>query len=248
MDNERPTLVLLHPFPEDASFWDALRARLTVDVDVIAPQFPGFGGRVLEHEPSISDAAAEVAEIIMRADAAPAIVCGLSMGGYVALALVEEHPHLVGGLILANTRADADTEEGRAGRHSAIATIRGEGFAAFLDGFMPRMTSEAADPDVVVTARAIAEMQRPESVVGALFAMRDRADRIAALARISVPTAVVQGEEDRVTPAEAIDRLVAGIPGAERHIIPGVGHLSALEAPQAFAAVVASVVRRVRVS
>ncbi len=244
MDTRRHTLVLLHPFPQDASFWDAMRARLTAPVDVIAHQFPGFGGRVVDEDPDITHVGAEVAEIIMRAGGGPAVVCGLSMGGYVALALVAEHPHLVEGLVLANTRAEADSAEARAGRDAAIATIRSAGVAAFLDGLMPNMTSPDADPDVVFTARAIAEMQPADAIVGALKALRDRPDRVDLLSRIIVPTAVVQGGDDRVTPPEAIDLLVAGIPGAERHLIPGVGHLSALEDPGAFAAVVESVLRR----
>lgn len=247
MDTGRRTLVLLHPFPQDASFWDAMRARLTAPVDVIAHQFPGFGGRVVDEDPDVTHVAGEVAEIIMRADGGPAVVCGLSMGGYVALSLVADHPHLVAGLVLANTRAEADGAEARAGRDAAIATIRSDGVDAFLDGLLPNLTSADADPDVVVTVRSVAEMQPAQAVIGALGALRDRPDRVDVLPRISVPTAVVQGEDDRVTPPEAIDLLVEGIPGAERHVIAGVGHLSALENPGAFAAVVESVLRRVEV-
>ncbi len=222
-----------------------MRAHLTAPVDVVAHEFPGFGGRTVDDDPDIVLMASEVAEVIMRGDGEPAVVCGLSMGGYVALSLVADHPHLVAGLVLANTRADADGAEARAARDAAIATIRDDGVAAFLDGVMPNMTSPEADADVVVTARAIAEMQPAEAIVGALRALRDRPDRVDLLARIAVPTAVVQGGDDRVTPPEAIDLLVEGIPGAERHVIPGVGHLSALEDPAAFAAVVESVLRRV---
>ncbi len=236
--------MLLHPFPQDASFWDAMRGRLRIPVDVIAPQVPGFGGRELDDDLSITHLAGEVAEIIMRADAETVVVCGLSMGGYVALALMAEHPHLVDGLILANTRAESDSGEARAGRDAGIATIRTRGLGAFLDELMPKLTAPGADPDVVFTARATAEAQPAEAVTGALEALRDRADRADVLPAITVPTAVVQGGLDQVIPVEAIDRLVTGIPGAERHVIAGVGHLSALEDPEAFARIVESLVAR----
>lgn len=230
-------MVFLHPFPMDASFWGPAWRALAVDVQVLTPEFPGFGSAPPVSDPTIADFADHVAEVI-TATGRPAVVCGLSLGGYVALALAARHPTTLRGLVLANTRADADGPEARAGRERGFDTVRIDGLDAFLDGLVPKLLRPGAPDDVVDHLWAIAGEQDPEAVCAALMALRDRPDRVDALPGIAVPTLVIGGAEDQVTPPEAIDLLAAQIPGARKHVIADAGHLSALEQPQAFAAAI----------
>ncbi len=237
-------LALLHPFPLDPAFWDPVRAILAVDRPVLAPAFPGFGGTPVRHGVSIEGFADDVAGLIAReAPEGRAVVCGLSMGGYAALALAERHPDRVAALVLADTRAEADDDAGRAGRDQAIVTVRSAGLDAFLDGFVPRLLAPGADEDTLARVRRIADRQPGEAVVAALGALRERPDRRAMLGGVRVPTLVVVGAEDVLTPPPFAETLAAGIPGARLEVMPGAGPLTALEDPETFASLVRRFVR-----
>jgi len=236
---------MLHPFPLDATFWAATWRELDADVNLLTPQFPGFGGDHLHEDVSIASFADQVAELILREVGGPAIVCGLSMGGYVALALAADHLHTISGLLLANTKAEADSEEAKTGRDNGIDTIRVDGLPAFLDGLLPKLVAPDAPDAVVERVHAIASAQEPDAVISALEALRDRHDRTGTLGSITVPTAVVTGSDDALMPIEVTDALVAGIPGATRHVIEGAGHLTAVERPSEFAAILRDLIARV---
>jgi pimeloyl-ACP methyl ester carboxylesterase len=219
--------------------------ELDLPVSCITPDFPGFGQdtHVPDHV-TIADFADHVAALIGE-HGVPAVVCGLSLGGYVALALVDRHPQLVSGLLLANTRADADDERARAARDSGYDAIRIDGYDAWRNQSIPRLLRPEPAPQVLEHVWALAAEQRPQAVMSALMALRDRPDRMSQLGRIAVPTVVVAGEDDQVTPMSAIDALAAGIPGAEKRVIGEAGHLTAIEQPRAFAAILRELVRRV---
>lgn len=241
----RHTLVLLHPFPLDATFWAATWRELDADVNLLTPQFPGFGGDGRQDDVSVASYADQVAELILREADGPAIVCGLSLGGYVALALAADHLHVLCGLLLANTKAEADSEEAKAGRDAGIDTIRIDGLETFLGGLVPKLVATDASPQIVDRVHAIASAQDAEAVIQALAALRDRRDRTDVLSTITVPTAVVTGSEDVLMPMAVTDALVEGIAGATKHVIPGAGHLSAIERPAEFAAVLRELIARV---
>jgi pimeloyl-ACP methyl ester carboxylesterase len=166
-----------------------------------------------------------------------AAVCGLSLGGYAALALVARHPERVAALVLADTRAEPDTAEAAAGRHRAAALVRGSGPATFLDEFIPPLVAPG-DEAALAAARAIADAQDPEAIAGALEALAGRADRRHDLAAIAAPTLVIVGSEDTLTPLPFAETLAEGIPDAELVVIEGAGHLSAMERPEEFAGAV----------
>lgn len=212
--------------------------ELDVDVTLLTPEFPGFGAAPAEEAPSIAGFADSVAELIRAEDAGPAVVVGLSLGGYAALALVAEHPDVVTALVLANTRAEADSAEARRAREQSIDTIRIDGLPTFLAELVPKLVAPDAASDVWDRVFGIAETQDSEAVCLALEALRDRPDRVSELGRIGVRTAVIVGEHDQVTPHPAAAVLADGIPGATLEIIPGAGHLSALERPAEFAGLV----------
>lgn len=232
-------MVLLHPFPLDASFWGPMWRELDADVTLLTPEFPGFGNAAAQPAPTIAGFAASVAELIGTEDAGPAIVVGLSLGGYVALALAVEHPAAVAALVLANTRAEADDADARRAREQAIDTVRIDGLDTYLADLLPRVLSPSAGTEVWERAHAIAEGQDDEAVCAALEALRDRPERTGDLAGIGARTVVIGGEDDAVTPRAAVAALAHGIPSATLEMIPGAGHLSALERPVEFAEILA---------
>jgi len=242
---EPPILVLLHPFPMDASFWGPMWRELAVDVTLLTPEFPGFGAAAPDDAPTVAGFASEVTRQIRAEAPGAATVVGLSLGGYVALALACDQPDTVAGLVLANTRAEGDDAAARAGREHAIDTVRIDGLDAYLATLLPRVLGGGATPDAWERAQAIAQAQDPEAVCLALEALRDRPDRSGELDAIAVPTTVIVGADDAVTPREAAQSLADGIPGATLSVIDGAGHLSALERPAEFAALVADVLGRV---
>lgn len=239
---EYPPLVLLHPFPCDSAFWGPLREALDPGVRVFCPEAPGFGAAPMRDGWTIAGWADQVADAIAAGPGA-AVVCGLSMGGYAALALAARRPEVLRGLVLADTRAEADSDEARAGREAGIARIAADGdTAGFLAGLLPRLVAPAARPESRDLLAAVAARQPPAAVAGALRALAGRPDRTPDLAAVRVPTVVIVGDEDAVTPPAAARVIAGGIPGASLVTIPGAGHMSALEAPGAFAAALAPLV------
>jgi 3-oxoadipate enol-lactonase len=243
---DRPPLVLLHPFPLDSRSWGPMLAALGDDGGWrAAPDFPGLGTAAPEERPSIDGAADAVAAIVREeAPGGRGVLCGLSMGGYVALSVAARHPEVVRGLVLVSTRAEPDSEQGRADRDALARTVREEGLSAFLDAFLPRLHAEDAPAEARRASRAIAEEQDPEAVARALEALRDRGDRRPDLGRMDVPALVVSGEADGVTTPEVMRALAGALPDAELRTLPRLGHLCALEAPAAIAAEIDAFLRR----
>ncbi len=225
-------LVLLHPYPADGTFWDRLRDELAGNGPVWTPEAPGFGSAAAQDGWSIGDTADRVATLI--AEGAPggrADVMGLSMGGYTALALAVRHPERCRTLILADTRGDADDAPTRQGRADGIAAIRDGRIEAYLDGLLPRLVAPDATTDVRDELSRCVRRQSGAALIGALGALAGRPDRRADLAGIDVPTLVIVGSHDAVTPPSLARALADAIPGARLAEIPGAGHLSALERP-----------------
>jgi pimeloyl-ACP methyl ester carboxylesterase len=230
-------VVLLHAFPLNRSMWEPQVAALFGECRCIVPDLRGFGDSTRDGPYSMDRYADDVIEILDTLQIERAVVGGLSMGGYVALAIHRRHRDRVRALMLADTRAAADTAEGRAKRNELIALARTSGASAVADrqitGLVGKSTREK-QPELVDRLRSQMAEESVEGIVGALEAMRDRQDSRDLLAEISVPTLIVVGDEDVITPVKEARQLQTAIRGSRLEVIPGAGHLSNIERPAAF--------------
>lgn len=227
-------LLLLHAFPLDATMWQPQIAEFGPRLTVLAPSLPGFGGQPPGAEPlSIDGAADYAAAAIRRTGIDSAVVCGLSMGGYVALALWRRHRDLVSGLVLANTRSGADDAAGKERRRQLAARLRTEG-NAFLAQSPPPLLSNAAPGDLAARVKETIARQPAEAIAQASLAMADRTGATPDLAGMTVPTLVISSDGDTLIPPEATKPMADLIPGARYVLIRGAGHLSNLEQPDVF--------------
>jgi pimeloyl-ACP methyl ester carboxylesterase len=200
----------------------------------------GFGESELGgSDPSIADMADDVAALLDSLGIERAAIGGLSMGGYVALAFAARHPARLERLILADTRAAADSEAHRAGRADALALVETQGVAALVERQLASLLSPAASEALREQVRGLGQ-QRPEGVSAGIRALRDRPSRRAELPAIACPTLVMVGAVDKISPPAEMAGMAAEIHGARLVEITGAGHLSNLENPNDFAAAVAS--------
>jgi len=227
-------LVLLHAFPFDRRFWDGVTPSLvSAGFRVIAPDLLGFGKSACETTWSIDDQADAVAKLMESIKIPNAAILGLSMGGYVALSLAANYPKQVSSLILADTKAAPDSPQARQGRAEAIDVVSTQGVAAFCDGMLPKLVAPNTSENISKATRTL--MNQPQStILTALAALRDRADRRPGLSAIAVPTLVLGGEFDAISTPQEGAEIAAAIPQGCFVQLPGVGHLSNLESPAAF--------------
>jgi pimeloyl-ACP methyl ester carboxylesterase len=240
-----PAVVLLHAFPLARAMWRPQVEALQGDYRVITPDLRGFGGgRASADAPSVETMADDVAALLDEQKVAgPVVLGGLSMGGYVALAFARRHPARLRGLVLADTKADPDDAEGRANRDRLIAFAEQNGARAVIDQMLPKLLgadTTARRPEVVEEVRGIASRQTVAGIVGALKGLRDRPDSTPGLASIAVPTLVLVGRDDTLTPPAKSEEMAARIPNARLVVLDGAGHLSNLEQPERFNAALRS--------
>jgi pimeloyl-ACP methyl ester carboxylesterase len=230
-------LMLLHGFPMDRRIWDGLVNGLSDVARVVTVDLRGFGEAPDTGPFTIDDLADDIHWLIERIGQ-PCVVGGLSMGGYVALSLVDRYPSDLRGLILFDTKATADDAAASAKRDEMIDLARTEGAVTVADQMVPRLLSPRADAAVLSAVRAMAEAVPATTITHALAAMRDRPDRSAVLSRIVVPTLAIVGADDLATPPVVVDAMRRQIPGAELVVIPDAGHLTPMEQPTAVTAAV----------
>lgn len=254
----RPPLVLLHGFPLDHRMWLDVTDLLPGDPTVLGPDLPGFGrspsgedvGEALGAgpAPSLDVAADSVAAALRAGGVERAVVAGLSMGGYVAMALAERHPALVTGLGLVSTRSTADDDAARARRLQVAETVVAEMRVDAVLGMRTTVlgaTSRVARPDLVERLEGWIRDQGPLAVAWAQRAMAARPDRTDVLRGFDGPAVVVAGEEDELAPVAAAEHMVGALRDAELVVVPRAGHMSTSESPEPVAAALADLVRRV---
>ncbi|HUE90104.1 MAG TPA: alpha/beta fold hydrolase [Vicinamibacterales bacterium] len=239
-DNGAPLLVLIHAFPLGAGMWEGQAGALPPGWRLIAPDLRGFGGSTIgepDTDPSIDDYAADVVDLLHELEVSSAVIGGCSMGGYAALAVVRRAPALVRALILIDTRAGADTPEGRANRRGMLAVLDREGPAGIARDMMPTLlgtTTLTERPDVEPVVRRLVKQQSAAAVRGGIHRMMTRPDSSEVLQNVKVATLIIVGEEDTLTPPEEARKMAAIVPQAELVVLPRTGHLPSLEQPEAF--------------
>ena len=231
-------VVLLHAFPLDREMWRPQLDALADIARVFVIDLPGFGASTSGEPFGVENAADVVADFLDAVGVkGRAVVGGLSMGGYVALAFARRHSEKLAGLILADTKAEPDDDTARANREKSIALAREKGAAGLFDQMLPKMLCDATRdklPDVVEVARKIASRQTVPGVTAGLAALRDRPDATPALGNISANTLILVGEHDTITPALNAASLAANIWGSKVVTVPNAAHLSNMENPEAF--------------
>jgi 3-oxoadipate enol-lactonase len=231
-------LLLIHGFPHDRRLWKAQITGLQDNARVIAPDLRGFG---TSSDPlgttSMDDHAADLHALLEELGIQQVVVAGLSMGGYIALAFLTRYASTVKGLILCNTRAGADSDDAREGREATARRVMLDGVPALAQTMLPKMLSQerlSTKPGLSSTIKTMMAEQRPAGVVAALRGMAARPDRTPMLGAINVPTLIITGSADTLIPSSESEAMAKAIPGSKLVVIPGVAHLSNVEAPEAF--------------
>jgi pimeloyl-ACP methyl ester carboxylesterase len=239
----RSTLILLHAFPLSADQWLPQLARTPPGWRIVAPDLRGFRSAestVAEPVPAgmtIDRYAADVLELMDHLEIARAVVGGISMGGYVAFGMVRQAKARVAGLVLANTRASADSPDARGNRDRMIELARRGGPEAIARAMLPKLLGETTWREQPDLAQAVGQMIRAntsEAIAAALSALRDRPDSTPLLPSIDCPTLVIAGDEDALIPRADAEAMHTGIKGARLVMLPRVGHLGNLEDPPGF--------------
>lgn len=233
-----PAVVFLHGFPFNQSMWDAERSLLSKDFRVITYDHRGHGqSDVAGGQYLIELLVDDLIALLDHLKVQKAILCGLSMGGYVTLRAVERNPERVSALVLCDTRAEADSNEAKVKRAAGVRTVKEKGVPAFAEGFLKAIFAPetfSKNPEAVSKIKKAIEANSAEGIAGTLISLAARTDTTAALPNIKVPTLILVGAKDAITPLAASEALHKGIPGSQMEIIPGAAHMSNLENPAAF--------------
>lgn len=231
-------VVLLHAFPLNGRMWEPQVAALAGERRLITPDYPGFGRAPrTPAQPDVRYYAEEVRSLLDRLELERVVLGGLSMGGYVAFECLRLFPERVAALVLADTRPDPDTEEAKENRRRLARRVAEEGVGVLAETQPERLLSPRTlreKPEVVERVKGMILESTPGGVVAALGAMRDRPDSTPLLEKIRVPTLVIGGEDDGISPPEVTARMAKRIPEARHVVLPEAGHLSSLEAPEGF--------------
>ena len=233
-----PAVVLVHGYPFNRSLWTELGEELLERYRVVIPDLRGFGGSDSSESPATMNRMAEdVAKLMDHLEIDQAVIGGLSMGGYVALAFCKQYPARVRALVLADTRAQADTEEGKQTRAQQAEKALAEGMAGIADAMLPKLLTPdtvSKRPEVVKRIRDMMLKTKPEGAAAALMGMAQRDDLTEFISSIEVPTLIAVGREDAITPLADSETMHAKITGSRLVVIENAGHVSNLEQPEQF--------------
>jgi len=231
-------LIFFHAFPLNQTMWDDQSSELRNHCRVVTLDLRGFGQSSAPPGPySMDQMAADVRALMSVLDIDKAVLVGLSMGGYIALAFYRNYPEAVRALVLADTRGSADTHEARSRRLRSAEKVETTGSKAIADDMVPLLlgrTTLESRPLIVERVRLMIEANSPQGIAGAQRAMAARRDSTYILAGVDFPVLIVVGSEDTLTPISEAESLRNGIAGARLYIVEGAGHLSNLEQPDEF--------------
>jgi 3-oxoadipate enol-lactonase len=232
-------VVLLHGYPFDKSMWsEQLEAIAAAGFRAIAPDLPGLGETKSSSEVATMDEMArDVAALLDHLRVEQAVVCGLSMGGYVAFEFIHLFPTRVRGLVLAGTCAPADNEQEKAGREQQVQTMLRAGMVPISIATLPKLLASrtlAEKPNVVKRVRAMITRSDPKGAAAAQRGMAARRDYTEDLPKIDVPTLVIVGREDLIRPVADAEFMHRGIRDSRLEIIEDAAHMTNMEQPEEF--------------
>jgi 3-oxoadipate enol-lactonase len=230
-----PAILFLHAYPLDGTLWRH-QAGAFSGWRTLIPDLRGLGrSDAPDLGYSMATYADDLAGLLDAISVDEVVLAGLSMGGYVAFEFLRRHRPRVRALVLADTRAQADSAEGRKGREAAMAAAREGGAPLIADQMLPRLLGPTAHESLRESVRSMMASAPVAGILGALAAMRDRPDSTSLLPSLAgLPTLVVVGAEDQLTPPKDAEAIAKAIPGARLAVIPHAGHLAPLEQPEAF--------------
>jgi 3-oxoadipate enol-lactonase len=242
-------IVFLHAFPLNQTMWDEQVAAFASTYRVITFDWRGFGeSRLRDGVSTMEDFADDLAGLLHRLSIDQAIICGLSMGGYASFAFHRKYSGRISALILADTRATPDNEEGKRGRYEMAELARDKGAPALVDKMLPRLLGETTQrnrPAVVERVKSMIESGQPEGIARALQAMAGRPDSTDLLPQIGYPALIIVGNEDKLTPPSEAEKMDQAIPDSTLAIIDDAGHLPNIEQPESFNGVISQFLRRI---
>ncbi len=231
-------VVLIHGFPFSRAMWKPQIEALRKEHHVIAYDVRGHGASpVGDGQFSIEYFVDDLMALLDHLKISRSVAIGLSMGGYIALRAIERHPDRFRGLVLCDTRSEADGNEGKIKRAGQAKAVKISGVKVFADAFVKGLFYEKTfqtNPQAVEAIRQMIERTSPTAVAGTLLALAARTDTTASLFSIKVPALILVGRHDTLTPPSASHAMKEKIPGAEIHILPNAGHLSNLEQADEF--------------
>jgi pimeloyl-ACP methyl ester carboxylesterase len=239
-------VVLLHAFPLGADMWRPQLEHPAESCRYLAPDLKGLGPADGPPATSIDDMAGDVCGWLDALALDVVTVGGLSMGGYVVFSLLRQAGERVSAVILANTKAAADTHEGRANRDRMLALVRAEGPGAVADQMLPKLlgrTSQERSPALGPRIRRMIEANTTDGLGGAIQAMKGRPDATGQLGQIRCPVLVVAGDEDELIPAADVEAMHRALPRSQMMVLKSSGHLSNLETPTGFSTALADFLR-----
>lgn len=231
------TVIFIHAYPLNKNMWIDQTNKLKADFRVLALDIRGFGDSELKLPYTLENIVDDVIELMDTKKINKAILVGLSMGGFVALRAIERNPERFQGLVLANTKSEADSDEAKLGRYKSLIQIDQEGLNKFTESFIENALShetKTEKPKVNLQVLSIVQENKKEGVAAGLLALTSRTDTTMSLSKIEVPTLILHGELDSVIPASEAVSLHDKIKGSQLIIFPKLGHLSNLEDPEAF--------------
>jgi pimeloyl-ACP methyl ester carboxylesterase len=233
----KPTIVLIHGFPFGSEMWQSQIQALKDNYRVVAYDLRGQGRTDAgDGQFTLEFLVDDLITLLDTLKIERAILCGLSMGGYIALRASERHPDRMNGLILCDTKSEADTNEGKLARAAAIKVIKKYGVKRFARSFLSDAfsSSSLSDQRLVNTATKIILRNKPLGVCGTLLALAGRTDTTEFLPKVRAPTLILVGDSDKITPPDFSRRMHSAIQGSELQLIANAGHLSNMENPKGF--------------
>lgn len=222
-------LILAHGFPLDHTVWNEVSSLLKEKFALILPDLRGFGqSTTVDAAYTMSDMADDLAGLLDHLGLEKAALAGHSMGGYVCLAFARKYPQRVSRLALVASQAAADTPERKANRYKDAGAVAQKGVGLLAEGMTPKLSSDIKTQEFV---RPLMERQTPAAVIGALKAMAEREDTLAALSVAPFPLILIHGDMDVLIPIERAREIKAALPSARLVELKGIGHMPMTEAP-----------------